>query len=95
MSQLAAPPACVCRHRLLVVGAANANALLRLLEPFVVHDVTPVRIVCEVTPAGLEASLDFDADADLAERLRQRLAALVVVASARLVTVAGQLEAAA
>ncbi len=95
MSHFAALPAGTRLHRLHVLGAGDANALLRLMEPFVVHDVTPVRIVCEAMAAGLEASFDFHADAELAERLRQRIAALVVVASARLMPAAGDLVAAA
>lgn len=86
-----APMQCLFIH---VVG--EANALLRLLEPFVIHDVKPVRVVSDACADGFEVRLEFRADADLARRLEQRVGAQVTVELARLgAPVIGRLGAAA
>lgn len=96
MSELAAAPCGVPLHCLSIHVVGEVNALLRLLEPFVVHDVNPVRIVSDVRPDGFEVTVAFRADADLARRLEQRVGAQVSVASARLrPAAAGRLGAAA
>ncbi|MFG1479499.1 hypothetical protein V5F53_12660 [Xanthobacter sp. V4C-4] len=72
-------PAGAALHRLVVEAEPAANVLLRLLEPFVVHDVLPLRMDSEVEAEALRLSLAFHADADLAERLKMRLAVMPVV----------------
>lgn len=81
-SPAGAPPAA--RHRLLVEAEPHANMLLRLLEPFVIHDVLPGRIHSAADDDALRVELDFSAAADLAVRLRGRLAVMVGVRDAAL-----------
>ena len=40
------------RHRLVVEADAHPNLMLRLLEPFAVHDVQPTRIRLDGPPDG-------------------------------------------
>lgn len=71
---LPAPP-----HLLVVEADADANALLRLLEPFVIHDVLPHRIDAARCGDALAVELEFSCEEAVAERLEARLAAMVVV----------------
>lgn len=75
-------------HRLLVAAEPETNLLLRLLEPFVIHDVLPSRVVCATTSDGLQVELEveivFAAAADLAQRLQGRLSVMVGVREAAL-----------
>lgn len=70
-------------YRLVVDAEPDANALLRLLEPFVIHDVLPERVDVSHERrgplAGLSVELQFCASADLAARLAARLEAMVSV----------------
>lgn len=65
--------------RLVVDAEPEANLLLRLLEPFVIHDVLPSRVDCAVTDGHLAVELEFAADPAVAVRLHQRLAVMVGV----------------
>ncbi len=85
------------RHRLAVEADAHPNALLRVLEPFAIHDVLPFRIhvdhAAEVRPAltepdALHAEIGFTAPVEVAERLCARLAAMPVVREVRLLSTA-------
>lgn len=83
MSSLQSPPS-LALHRLTVEADADPNALLRLLEPFVIHDVTPHRLSSERHGESFHVRIEFAAEADLAHRLEMRLTVLPVVRSARL-----------
>ncbi|MFG1286153.1 hypothetical protein [Xanthobacter versatilis] len=64
-------------HRLAVEVEPETNLLLRLLEPFVIHDVLPSRVACAATSDGLAVEIVFAASADLAQRLHGRLSVMV------------------
>lgn len=85
---LAGPPALPApdrgRHRLLVEADADPNVLLRLMEPFAIHDVMPAAMRLDTPATTLRAEIVFDAPAPLAERLRARIEAMVPVRRARL-----------
>jgi len=66
-------------HCLVVEADPDANVLLRVLEPFVIHDVVPQRIAATSDEDVLHLVLVFSAEADLAERLRARLDVMVPV----------------
>jgi hypothetical protein len=70
-----------------VAAEADPNLLLRLLEPFVIHDVLPSAVTCAADARGLSATLDFSAEPAVAERLRMRLAVTVGVRAAELAPV--------
>lgn len=75
--------AAVPRHRFTIRTEARADALARLLEPFVVNDVAPSRIEAHA-PAGepdYRVTIEFAAEADLAHKLAARLTALYVVSA--------------
>ncbi|TCT05077.1 hypothetical protein [Aquabacter spiritensis] len=99
-SSAAPPRAVVCtlaQHCLHLDVEPGPNALLRVLEPFVIHDVMPCRI--DLAPEGGEdgavrIDIHFSAPSPLAERLEGRLAASVVVRAARLVSARDWSEAA-
>ena len=83
------------RHRLVVEAYAHPNVLLRLLEPFAIHEVLPTRVRIEgpadgrldpITPGDLHAEIAFAASAEVAERLRARIDVMVPVRTARLVS---------
>lgn len=74
-------------HRLVVKAAPDPNALLRLLEPFVIHDVLPHRVDCAAGDGVLGVTLEFSAEPDLATRLLMRLSTMVCVREAALVPV--------
>ncbi|MEP9353027.1 hypothetical protein ABLE93_05440 [Xanthobacter sp. KR7-65] len=74
-------------YRLAVEAEPETNLLLRLLEPFVIHDVLPSRIDCAATGDGLSVELEFTAAEALAIRLHQRLSVMVGVRDAALATV--------
>ncbi|QRG08764.1 hypothetical protein EZH22_11050 [Xanthobacter dioxanivorans] len=86
-------------YRLVVEAEPDPNSLLRLLEPFVIHDVLPHRIDCASTAEACAVELEFTATADLATRLHMRLSTLVCVRDAALAPaaapIAGALGAAA
>ncbi|MFG1371393.1 hypothetical protein V5F32_04375 [Xanthobacter oligotrophicus] len=71
-------------HRLVVEAEPETNLLLRLLEPFVIHDVLPSRMECATTGDGLAVEIVFAASADLALRLHGRLSVMVGVRDAAL-----------
>ncbi|WP_341990790.1 hypothetical protein [Azorhizobium sp. AG788] len=79
MSDLSCAPSGVAVYRLVVEAAADANVLLRLLEPFVIHDVLPHRIDVAHLDDVLAVELVFTAGPDLAIRLENRLRAMVSV----------------
>lgn len=90
------------RHRLVVEADAHPNLMLRLLEPFSVHNVQPTRVRMEAAEAPLDsghlgllrAELSFTAPTDLAERLWARIDVMVPVRNSLLVSTASS-EAAA
>lgn len=82
----AAAPTNAANHHLQLDLAADPNALLRVLEPFVVHDVLPHTLNSVATGEGLRLSITFHASEPLAQRLHGRIAVLPVVSSARLAT---------
>lgn len=82
-------------HRLVVEADADANVLLRLLEPFVIHNVLPCALASVVQGEVLAVTLDFVADEDLAERLAQRVGAMVPVRAASRTRLAHGFDAAA
>ncbi len=71
-------------YRLVVTADADANVLLRLLEPFVIHDVLPQSLGAERVGGVLELTVLFCAPADLASRLKMRLAVMPMVHATRL-----------
>lgn len=79
MSCAVSAPAGATLHCLLVEAEPNPNALLRLLEPFVIHDVLPLRLDSRAEGAALRLAITFRAPADLAERLKMRIAAMPAV----------------
>lgn len=83
------------RHRLVVEADAHPNLMLRLLEPFAIHDVQPTRIRLDgpadgkVDPANLgdmRAEIAFVASHELAERLWARIDVMVPVRTSHLVS---------
>lgn len=83
------------RHRLVVEADAHPNLMLRLLEPFAIHDVQPSRIRLDgpedgrIDPANLgdmRAEITFIASHDLAERLWARIDIMVAVRTSHLVS---------
>jgi hypothetical protein len=66
-------------HRLTVEAEADPNALLRLLEPFVIHAVLPLSLTSRVDDAGLSAEIEFQAGPEVAARLAARLGVMVPV----------------
>lgn len=93
----------LCRHRLVVEADAHPNLMLRLLEPFAVHDVQPTRIRLDgpadgrIDPANLgnmRAEIAFVASPEIAERLWARIDVMVPVRTSHLVSSASN-EAAA
>ena len=74
------PPA----HRLSVVAEPDTNLLLRLLEPFVIHDVLPSRVDCSACADALAVVIEFSAEEAVAVRLGQRLGVMVGVRTADL-----------
>ncbi|MFG1333925.1 hypothetical protein V5F41_22065 [Xanthobacter autotrophicus] len=71
-------------HCLTVEAEPETNLLLRLLEPFVIHDVLPAHVACATSGDGLAVEIVFAASADLAQRLRGRLSVMVGVRDAAL-----------
>ncbi|MDQ0304450.1 hypothetical protein [Ancylobacter polymorphus] len=85
----------LCRHRLVVEADAHPNLMLRLLEPFAIHDVQPTRIRLDgpadgkIDPAHLgtlRAEIAFVAGPELAERLWARIDVMVPVRTSHLVS---------
>ncbi len=75
-------------YRLAVVADPHTNLLLRLLEPFVVHDVLPGRVDCRTDDEALTVTIEFAAEDAVAVRLSQRLGVMVGVSRADLTTAA-------
>ncbi len=91
------------RHRLVVEADAHPNLMLRLLEPFAIHDVQPTRVRLDgpedgrIDPADLRemrAEIAFVAPVDVAERLWARIDVMVPVRSSHLVSSAAIVAAA-
>ncbi|GAB4071622.1 hypothetical protein KHC28_05405 [Ancylobacter sonchi] len=85
------------RHRLVVEADAHPNLMLRLLEPFAVHDVQPTRVrldgpvdgVIDMANLGaMRAEIAFTAPVEVAERLWSRIDVMVPVRSSHLVSTA-------
>ena len=83
------------RHRLVVEADAHPNLMLRLLEPFAVHDVQPTRVRLDGPEDGkthitdcadMRAEIAFVAPVELAERLWARIDVMVPVRSSHLVS---------
>lgn len=84
-------------HRLVVEADAHPNLMLRLLEPFAVHDVQPTRVRIDAPAGGavkpgslgrLRAEIAFVASTELAERLWSRIDVMVAVRTSHLVSTA-------
>lgn len=88
MSVSALTPSGAASYCLVVEAEPDTNALLRVLEPFVIHDVVPARVDAARHGAEDEAVLRldilFDAEEPLAARLAARLATMVTVRTCRL-----------
>lgn len=69
-------------HRLAVEAEPATNLLLRLLEPFVIHDVLPGRVDCVTDGDALTVAIEFAAEEAVAVRLSQRLGVMVGVRAA-------------
>ncbi|QTL06251.1 hypothetical protein J5J86_18985 [Aquabacter sp. L1I39] len=80
-------PSGVASHRLVVEAEPCSNALLRLLEPFVIHDVLPGSVRSEHESGVLSIEIAFSATPDLAARLLARMEAMVTVRAAALAPV--------
>lgn len=87
--------AALLRHRLVVEADAHPNLMLRLLEPFAIHNVQPTRVRLDapedarLDPADLRpmrAEIGFTAPVELAERLWSRIDVMVPVRSSHLVS---------
>lgn len=83
------------RHRLVVEADAHPNLMLRLLEPFAIHNVQPTRVRLDgpederLDPADLgnmRAEIAFTAPVELAERLWARIDVMVPVRASHLVS---------
>ncbi|WP_024279424.1 hypothetical protein [Xanthobacter sp. 126] len=73
-------------YRLAVAAEPETNLLLRLLEPFVIHDVLPSRVDCRTDADTLSVTIAFAAEEAVAVRLGQRLGVMVGVRTADLTT---------
>ena len=82
-----------CRHRLVVEADAHPNVLLRLMEPFAIHEVLPTHMRVDgpadgrvdiVAPGTLVAEIAFAAAQAVAERLCARIGAMPAVRGSRL-----------
>ncbi|MBS9475903.1 hypothetical protein [Ancylobacter radicis] len=91
------------RHRLVVEADAHPNLMLRLLEPFAIHDVQPTRIRLDAPESGqidpanlgdMRAEIAFVAPVEVAERLWARIDVMVPVRSSHLVSSAAIVAAA-
>lgn len=72
---------CGPRHCLRVEAEPQTNLLLRLLEPFVIHDVLPEHVGATRTADALRVEIVFPASPDVAERLRGRLSVMIGIAA--------------
>ena len=79
MSDTATFVAAAMRHHFTVRLDACPNALTRLLGPLVIHDVLPDRIESVRAADGLLVRLEFTATPDIAQRLADRMTAMVPV----------------
>lgn len=75
--------------RLAVEADPDTNLLLRLLEPFVIHDVLPQRVDCAAGADALSVELVFSSEEAVAVRLHQRLSVMFGVRDAALVRACG------
>jgi len=91
------------RHRLVVEADAHPNLMLRLLEPFAIHNVQPTRVRLDAPEderldptalAAMRVEIGFTAPVELAERLWARVDVMVPVRTSHLVSSAS-VEAAA
>ena len=85
MSMSSGTPSGVAPYRLVVESEPCSNALLRLLEPFVIHDVLPRSVRSEHECGVVSMVIAFSATSDLAARLLARMEAMVTVRAAALV----------
>ncbi len=95
MSHPSRPPRGGALHRIVVDAEPDPNVLLRLLEPFVIHDVLPHAIHVAHEAHALTVELEFTCDVDLAARLKARLAAMISVRAVTCSPVAPNASAAA
>lgn len=84
MSLSSGTPSGVAPYRLVVEAEPSSNALLRLLEPFVIHDVLPGSVRSDHVGEVLSIEIAFSAGPDLAARLLARMEAMVAVRAAAL-----------
>ncbi len=89
------PSGVVPSYRLMVEAEPSSNALLRLLEPFVIHDVLPGSVRSDHAHGVLNIEIAFVAAPDLAARLLARMEAMVTVRAAALASGEPALSAAA
>lgn len=85
------------RHRLVVEADAHPNLMLRLLEPFAIHDVQPTKVRLDGPADGvidmadlapMRAEIAFTAPVEVAERLWSRIDVMVPVRASHLVSTA-------
>lgn len=90
MSLSPAAPCGAASFRLTVETEPRLDALSRLLESFVIHDVLPGAVRMFHHTDALRVEIDFRADADLARRLLLRSQAMVSVRDAACVPCAAE-----
>ena len=95
MSMSSGTPCGVAPFRLMAECEPCSNALLRLLEPFVIHDVLPAAVRSEHVSGALSIEIAFSATPDLAARLLARMEAMVTVRTAALAPATVTMSAAA
>ncbi len=79
-------PDAALRHQFTVRLESAPNALARLVEPFVIHDVLPERLESVRGPSELIVHIWFTAETDLARRLADRLRVMIPVFDVAAVT---------
>lgn len=79
-------PSGAASRRFVVEAEPETNALLRVLEPFVIHNVLPARVDAECADGAphMRILIHFSAPDELAARLEARLSTLVCVRGVRL-----------
>ncbi|MFG1422425.1 hypothetical protein [Roseixanthobacter liquoris] len=75
-------PAGDATYRLVLEAEPESNVLLRLLEPFVIHNVLPDHLDVARLEDGISVELLFRAPEAVAERLEARMQAMVGVRDA-------------
>jgi hypothetical protein len=66
------------RHSLTILAQPDPAVLARIVAPFVIHDVPPLRLAAELDVSGANyvVTVEFDGAAEVAQRLAARIAAM-------------------